>query len=101
MKWGLDFIGPLKATRRLTWIFLFLVTIDYATKWVEAKALITNIIIVIVRFMYGYILTRFGCPLTTCTNQEVPFINDTIKHLTKQFILKHVSSTTYCPQGYG
>jgi hypothetical protein len=41
-----------------------LVAIDYATKWVKAKALITNIAIVIIRFMYEYILTRFGCPLT-------------------------------------
>ncbi len=38
---------------------------NYATKWVEAKALRTNILVVIIRFMYEYILIRFGCPLTT------------------------------------
>jgi hypothetical protein len=31
----------------------------------------------------------------------INFINDTLKHLTKQFLLKHVSSTTYYPQGNG
>jgi hypothetical protein len=41
-----------------------LVAIDYVTKWVEAKAFITNIAIVIARFLYEYILTKFGCPLT-------------------------------------
>jgi hypothetical protein len=41
-----------------------LVAIDYATKWVKAKALRTNTAIVIIRFMYEYILTGFGCPLT-------------------------------------
>jgi len=59
-----------------------LVTIDYATKWVEGKALRTNIIVIRARFMYEYVLTRFGCPLTIVTNQGIHFINDTIKHLT-------------------
>jgi hypothetical protein len=51
------------------------------------------------RFLYEYILTIFGCPFTIVINQGVHFINDTIKHLTKYFILKHVISTTYYPQG--
>jgi hypothetical protein len=64
VKWDLNFIGPIKPARRLTGNKYILVAINYATKWVEAKALITNITIVITRFMYEYILTRFGCPLT-------------------------------------
>jgi hypothetical protein len=51
--------------------------------------------------MYEYIMTKFGCPLTIITDQIVYFINDIIKHLTKQFLLKHVSSTTLYPQGNG
>jgi hypothetical protein len=69
--------------------------------WVEAKTLKTNIVVVTVIFMYEYILTRFDCPLTIVTNQGMYFINDIIKHLTKYFLLKHVSSTTYYPQGNG
>jgi hypothetical protein len=60
-----------------------LVAIDYATKWVAAKALITNTIVVTAKLMYEYILTIFGCPLTIVIDQGVHFINDTIKHLTK------------------
>jgi hypothetical protein len=41
---------------------------NYATKWVEAKAIKINIVIVIIRFMYEYILTKFGCPLTMVAN---------------------------------
>jgi hypothetical protein len=67
MKWGLDFIGPIKPTRRLKGKYI-LVAIDYAIKWVEAKAFITNIAIVITKFLYEYILTRFGCPLTIITD---------------------------------
>jgi hypothetical protein len=83
MKWGLDFIGSIKPTRRLMGNKYILVVIDYATKWVEAKALKTNIVVVTTRFLYEYILTRFGYPLIIVIDQGVHFINDTIKHMTK------------------
>ncbi len=79
MKWGLNFIGPIKLAGRLTRNKYILVAIDYATKWVEAKAFKTNVVVVIAKFMYEYILTRFGCPLTIVTNQGINFINDTKK----------------------
>jgi hypothetical protein len=101
MKWGLDFIGPIKLTGRLTKNKYILVAIDYTTKWVEAKALRTNIIVVIAKFLYEYTLTIFGCPLTIIIDQGIHFINDTIKHLKEQFLLKRVSVTTYYPQGNG
>jgi hypothetical protein len=79
MKWGLDFIGPIKPTRRLTINKYILVAIDYAIKWVEAKALITNIVVVITKFLNAYILTKFKCPLIIIIDQGIHFINDKIK----------------------
>jgi hypothetical protein len=57
MKWGINFIGRIKLARILIENKYILVTTNYAIKWLEAKALITNIVIVTVRFMYEYILT--------------------------------------------
>jgi hypothetical protein len=62
-----------------------IVAIDYAVKWVEARALKTNRVAVIAIFLYECILTKFGCHLIIITNQGVHFINDAIKYLTNHF----------------
>ncbi len=73
MKWGLDFIGLIKLTRRLTRNRYILVAIDYATKWVESKVFKTNIVIFTIIFMYEYILTKFGCPSIIVIDQRITF----------------------------
>ncbi len=60
----LYFVGLIKPTRQFTSNKYILITIDYATKWVEAKVFRTNTIVIVVKFLYEYFLTRFGYPLT-------------------------------------
>ncbi len=97
IKWGLDFVGPIKPIGIYTWNKYILVAIDYAIKWVATRALKTNTTTIIVKFLYECKLTKFGCPLIIVINQGIHFINDAIKYLTDHFLMKHVTSTTYYP----
>ncbi len=94
-------MGPIKPTWRYTRNKYIFIAINYVIKWVEVRALKSNTIVAITKFMYECILTTFGCPLIIVTYQGVHFINDAIKYLIDHFFMKHVNSTTYYPQGNG
>ena len=56
MKWGLDFVGPVKKTRHTEKRYILVAT-DYPTKSVEARALRTNFAQETAQFLYESILT--------------------------------------------
>jgi hypothetical protein len=100
-KWGLDFIRLVKPVSKMSGNWYILICTNYATKWVEARALCTYTVAIFAKFMYEHILMRFRCLLTIVTNQGTHFISDAIIYLTNNFFLKQTSSVIYYPQGNG
>nr|GEV50803.1 reverse transcriptase domain-containing protein [Tanacetum cinerariifolium] len=56
--WGIDFMGTFSSSRGNKYI---LVAVDYLSKWVEAKALLTNDAGVVCKFLKN-LFDRFGTP---------------------------------------
>jgi hypothetical protein len=57
-------MGLIKPTRKYIRNKYILVSTNYVTKWVEVRALKTNIVVVTTDFLYEYILIKFRFPLT-------------------------------------
>jgi hypothetical protein len=68
MKWGLDFVGPIKLVGKNIRNKYIIITINYATKWVEARTLRINIAVVVAKKLYECILTKSRCPLIIVIN---------------------------------
>ncbi|XP_071740619.1 uncharacterized protein [Rutidosis leptorrhynchoides] len=69
--WGLDFMGPFSNSNKFLYI---LVTLDYVSKWAEAKALPTNDARAVVKFLKN-LFSRFGVPNTLISDRGTHFAN--------------------------
>ncbi len=61
-------MGPIKPIGKYIKNKYIFVATNYATNWVDVKALRPNIAPLITKFLYECILTRFRCPLSIVTD---------------------------------
>ena len=96
--WGIDFMGPFPNSGGNLYILL---SVDYVSKWVEAKATKTNDAKVVADFVKSRIFSRFGVPRAMISDQVIHFCNRTIEALMRKYGVTHKVSTPYHPQTNG
>nr|GEW37380.1 reverse transcriptase domain-containing protein [Tanacetum cinerariifolium] len=95
--WGIDFMGPFPSSQGNKYI---LVAVDYLSKWVEAKALLTNDARVVCKFLKN-LFARFGTPRTIISDRKTHFYNDQFTKVMLKYSVTHPLATTYHPQTSG
>ncbi|GJW10079.1 reverse transcriptase domain-containing protein [Tanacetum coccineum] len=77
-----------------------LVTVNYLSKWVEAKALPTNDARVVIKFLKS-LFARFGTPRAIISDRGTHFCNDQFAKVMLKYGVTHRLSTAYHPQTSG
>ncbi|GKB19004.1 reverse transcriptase domain-containing protein [Tanacetum coccineum] len=91
------FMGPFPSLRGNKYI---LVTVDYLSKWVEAKALPTNDARVVVKFLKS-LFARFGTPRAIISDRGTHFCNDQFLKVMLKYGVTYPLATAYYPQTSG
>nr|GEV86160.1 reverse transcriptase domain-containing protein [Tanacetum cinerariifolium] len=95
--WGIDFMRPFPNSKGNKYI---LVTVDYLSKWVEAKALPTHDARVVVKFLKS-LFSQFGTPKAIISDRGTHFYNDQFAKVMSKYGVTHHLSTAYHPQTSG
>nr|GEV88991.1 reverse transcriptase domain-containing protein [Tanacetum cinerariifolium] len=95
--WGIDFMGPFPNSKGNKYI---LVDVDYLLKWVEAKALPTNNVRVVVKFLKS-LFSQFRTPKAIINDHDTHFCNDQFAKVMSKYGVTHRLSTAYHPQTSG
>jgi transposase InsO family protein len=99
-KWAIDFVGPINPPGNHTGERYIITTIEYLTRWAEARAVTDCSATTTMCFIFDDIITRFGCPKILMSDQGTYFINKTVESLTEEFTVHHHKSTPYHPQEF-
>jgi transposase InsO family protein len=78
-----------------------LATTDYFTKWIEEVPTRQAIDIVIIQFLDGNILSRFGCPVKIITNNATAFKSKKMEKLCSDYNITLGHSTASYPRDNG
>nr|GEX71117.1 reverse transcriptase domain-containing protein [Tanacetum cinerariifolium] len=95
--WGIDFMGPFLSSRGNKYI---LVAVDYLSKWVEAKALLTNDAQVVCKFLKS-LFARFGTPRAIISDRDTHFYNKQFAKVMLKYGVTHRLATACHPQTSG
>ncbi|XP_021971564.1 uncharacterized protein LOC110866727 [Helianthus annuus] len=96
-KWAVDIVGPFPpAPRKLKYLT---VTIDYFTKWVEAKPLAKITADNAKKFLWEHIVCRFGLPLYLVSDNGTQFTDRVSQEWCADLQIQQIFTSVAHPQG--
>ena len=97
--WGMDILGPLpKASRAIKYL---LVTIDYFTKWIEARPPWEITANEVEKFTWKHIICRYNLPYTIVMDNDTQFKAQTYEDFLTRLGIKHLVTSIENPQTNG
>ena len=99
VQWGLDIVGPLP--RALGNKRFLIVATDYFTKWVEAEPLSNIRDVDAKRFLWKNVITRFGIPWATISDNGTQFESKLFKGFCSELGIRNFFSSPGYPQSNG
>lgn len=98
-RWGIDAVGPLPETKAGNRHII--TAIDYATRWVVAKAVKSVDAVTVAKFLYEDILMNYGSPFELISDRGNAFLADSVDLFEKTQKIKHLATSSYHPQTNG
>nr|GEZ20759.1 reverse transcriptase domain-containing protein [Tanacetum cinerariifolium] len=95
-QWGMDILRPLPPARGGAKFVI--VTIDYITKWIEAKPLVKITGKEVIHFAMDNIICRFGLPWVIVTDNGAQLVNDPFKSWCGRFEIRQMNTSVAHPQ---
>ena len=86
--WGIDILGPLpKAPGAVKYL---IVTINYSTKWTEARPLREIMTNKVEKFAWKHLICRYDLPYTIVTDSGTQFKAQTYENFLMRLGVKHL-----------
>jgi hypothetical protein len=98
-RWGIDFIQDLPETNSGNRHII--TAIDYATRWVVAKAVPERTSAEMVKFLYEEILMNYGCPYEIFSDRASALLSESLNNFMELQTIRHKSTSPYHPKTNG
>ena len=98
-RWGIDFVGRVTESKNKN--NYIITAIDYATRWLVAKAVKRATEEAVIEFLFSEIYVNYGVPSEILTDRGKAFLGSAVEAFIRKYQIYHLKTTPYHPQTNG